>query len=59
MLALRVVRGDKKGTQFPEVYLGHTVPGGYKYENLALQVGGVSDEAVKYGRDFCGTWTQE
>jgi hypothetical protein len=21
--------------------------------------GGVSDETVKYGREFCGTWTQE
>jgi hypothetical protein len=26
-----------------------------KYEDLALQVGGVSDETVKYGREFCGT----
>jgi hypothetical protein len=24
--------------------------GGYKYGNLALQVGGVSNETVKYGR---------
>jgi hypothetical protein len=37
----------------------HPVPGGYKYGNLALQVGGVSDETVKYGREFCGTSTQE
>jgi hypothetical protein len=38
----------------------HTpVPGGYKYEHLALQVGGVSDETVKYGREFCGASTQE
>jgi hypothetical protein len=28
------------------------VPGGYKYGNLALQVGGVSDEIVKYGYGF-------
>jgi hypothetical protein len=34
------------------------VPGGYKYGNLALQVGGVSDETVKYGREFCGTSAQ-
>jgi hypothetical protein len=34
-------------------------PGGYKYGNLALQVGGVSNETVKYGREFCGTSTQE
>jgi hypothetical protein len=26
---------------------------------LALQVGGVSNETVKYGREFCGTSTQE
>jgi hypothetical protein len=37
-----------------EVYssLGYAVPGGYKYGDLALQVGGVSDETVKYGREF-------
>jgi hypothetical protein len=28
-----------------------------KYEDLALQVGGVSDETVKYGSEFCGTLT--
>jgi hypothetical protein len=28
-----------------------------KYGDLALQVGGVSDETVKYGREFCGTVT--
>jgi hypothetical protein len=39
--------------------LGHPVPGGYKYRDLALQVGGVSDETVKYDREFCGTSTQE
>jgi hypothetical protein len=38
---------------------GHPVPGGYKYRELALQVGGVSDEPVKYGREFSGTSTQE
>jgi hypothetical protein len=26
---------------------------------MALQVGGVSDETVKYGREFCGSSTQE
>jgi hypothetical protein len=35
--------------------LDHPVPVGYKYGNLALQVGGVSDETVKYGGEFCGT----
>jgi hypothetical protein len=34
------------------IYLGHPVPGGYKYGNLALQVGGVSDETVKFGFGF-------
>jgi hypothetical protein len=57
--ALRVVRGDEKGTQCPGVYLGHPVSGGYKYGDLALQVGRVSDERVKYGRKFCGTSTRE
>jgi hypothetical protein len=38
---------------------GPPVPGGYKYGNLAHQVGGVSNETVKYGREFCGTSTQE
>jgi hypothetical protein len=32
---------------------------GYKYGDLAFQVGGVSDETVKYGREFCGTSFQE
>jgi hypothetical protein len=27
--------------------------------HLALQVGGVSDETVKYGHEFCGTSAQE
>jgi hypothetical protein len=44
-LALRVAR-------CPVVKLGHPVPGGYKYGNLVLQAGGVSDETVKYGYGF-------
>jgi hypothetical protein len=39
--------------------MGHPVPGGYKYGDLGLQVGGVSDDTGKYGREFCGTATQE
>jgi hypothetical protein len=39
----RVERGDGKGTQCSGVYLGHPAPGGYKYGDLALQVGGVTD----------------
>jgi hypothetical protein len=34
------------------------VPGGYECGDLAFQVGEVSDETVKYGREFCGTSTQ-
>jgi hypothetical protein len=30
--------------------MGYPVPGGYKYGDLAFQVGGVSDETVKYVR---------
>jgi hypothetical protein len=37
--------------------LGHPVPGGYKYGDLALQVGGDSYETVKYVREFCRTST--
>jgi hypothetical protein len=32
---------------------------GYKYGDLALQVGEVSNETVKYGRELCGILTQE
>jgi hypothetical protein len=38
-VTLRVVRGDEKGTQWLGIYLGHLVPEGYKYEDLALQLG--------------------
>jgi hypothetical protein len=36
---LRVVRGNRKGTQSLGVHLGHPVPGGYKYGDLAFQDG--------------------
>jgi hypothetical protein len=36
------------------VYLGHPIPGGYKYGDLALQVGGVSNETVNYGLTSAG-----
>jgi hypothetical protein len=40
--------------------LGHPVPGRYKYGDLALQVRGVSNiGTIKYGSEFCGTWTRE
>jgi hypothetical protein len=53
---MRVVRGDRKGTQCPRVYLDHSVPEGYKYGDLALQVGGVSRiGSIKYGLESRGT----
>jgi hypothetical protein len=52
-VALRVVRGDGKGTQCPGVYLGHPVPWRYKYGDLALQVGAVSRiGTIKYGLEL-------
>jgi hypothetical protein len=32
----------------------HPVPGGYEYGDLALRVGGVSNETVKYGLSSAG-----
>jgi hypothetical protein len=34
--------------------MGHPVPGEYKYRDLALQVGEVSNETVKYGLSSAG-----
>jgi hypothetical protein len=42
-IALRVAGGDEKGAQYLEEKLGHLVLGGYKYGELVLQVGGVSN----------------
>jgi hypothetical protein len=42
-VALRVVGGDEKGTRCLEVQLGHSVPEGYKYGDLVLKVGAVSN----------------
>jgi hypothetical protein len=42
-VALRVVGGNKKGNQCLGVYLGHPVPGGYKFRDLVPQGGGVSN----------------
>jgi hypothetical protein len=44
----------QKGNPVPGVYLGHPVPRGCKYGDLALQVGGVSNETVKYGLSSAG-----
>jgi hypothetical protein len=45
----------RKGHPVPRGISGHPFPGGYKFRDLVLQVGGVSYETLKYGRDFCGT----
>jgi hypothetical protein len=46
--------------QLPRGITGSSCSWGiYKYWNLALQVGGVSDETVKYGYGFCATRTIE
>jgi hypothetical protein len=42
-IALRVVGGEEKGTQCLGGQLGHLVPGGYKYGDVALQAGEVSN----------------
>jgi hypothetical protein len=52
-----------KGEPIPRrslgVYLGHPVPDGYKYGDLALQVGGVSRMGtLKYGFQSSGTQTR-
>jgi hypothetical protein len=52
-------RRQLKGNPVPGGITGHPVPGKYKYRDLALQVGGVSNETLKYGREFCGTWSPE
>jgi hypothetical protein len=41
------------------IIIHNPVPGGYKYGDLSFQVGGVSDETAKYGREFCRTSTYE
>jgi hypothetical protein len=42
-VTLWVIGDDKNGTQYLGEYTGHPVPGGYKYRDLALQVGGFSN----------------
>jgi hypothetical protein len=48
-----VVRGDIKGTHSRGYNRATLFLGGFKYGNLILQVGEVSDETVKYGYGFC------
>jgi hypothetical protein len=45
----KMFKTENTSVQCPGVLLGNPVPGGYKYGNLALQIGGVSNETVKYG----------
>jgi hypothetical protein len=48
--------GCGERTQCPGVYLRHPVPGGYKYGDLDLQVGGVTRIGkIKYGLESRGT----
>jgi hypothetical protein len=44
-------------TQWSGVHLGHFFLWGYRYGDLAPQVGGASDETVKYGYGSCATLT--
>jgi hypothetical protein len=39
--------------------MGHPVLGRYKYGDLALQIGGVSDDRVIYGCVSCATLTSD
>jgi hypothetical protein len=42
-VVLQIAGGDEEGTQSLAVKLGNPVPGGYKYGDLTLHVGGVSN----------------
>jgi hypothetical protein len=43
--------------QMVALEISHCINLTSKYGDLALQVGGVSDETVKYGHEFCWTST--
>jgi hypothetical protein len=58
-VVLRVVRGDKNGTQCPEGIIGPPCSWGHKYGDLALQVGEVSNLKKKYDRESRRTGTLE
>jgi hypothetical protein len=49
----------RKGNPAPGGKLSYPVPGVYKYGNLALHVGGVSDERRIYDYGYCATLTSE
>jgi hypothetical protein len=54
----RVVRDDVKGTQCPRDHWATLFLGDINMWTW-LHVGRISDERIKYGREFCGTWTRE
>jgi hypothetical protein len=58
-LSPRVVEGEEKVTQCLGVKLGLLVFGGYKYGDLALQVGESQSETVKYDNESRGTRSRE
>jgi hypothetical protein len=57
--SVALVRYQGHGINKPFPGYGHLSIVAYVGGFLALQVGGVSDETVKYVREFCGTSTQE
>jgi hypothetical protein len=57
-LTLNVSTGRKRNP-VPGSITGQPCSWGISLRDLALQVGGVSYETVKYGREFCGTWIQQ
>jgi hypothetical protein len=58
IIALRVVGGYERGTQCLGVQPGNPVPRGYKYVDLALQVGGsIESETLIFGHESRGTGT--
>jgi hypothetical protein len=58
-IALRLVGVDEKGTQCLGVQLGHPDAGGYKYGNLALQVGGVFKFKAVGSKNYCAGEDQQ
>jgi hypothetical protein len=49
-VALRALEATKRE-------LGHPVPGGYIYGDLALQVGSLESETIKFGHESSGIGT--
>jgi hypothetical protein len=53
-ITLTLIKPSVRGYNWATLF-----PGGYKYEDLVFQVGGVSDETVIYGYGYCTTVTIE